>query len=83
MNKTNTHRANRGLKLLDHHQMVLLEEFDSDHNTCGFASLLADLRHAADKADVDFFEALDLSYQHYLEERQGCDDYLDAEEQPS
>lgn len=33
------------------------------------ACVLADMRHWCDLHSADFFAALDLSYQHYLEER--------------
>ncbi len=34
-------------------------------------SLLTDLRHVADSQSMDFYQALDASYQQYLVDRQG------------
>jgi len=81
ISKTNKHRADRGLKLLEHHQTKLLSDvFDEDYET-GVASLLTDIRHFCHQNDIDFHAACDLSYKHYLEELNGCDDYLDEEEE--
>lgn len=42
---------------------------DSDIDHLSLACVLADMRHWCNLHNVDFFAALDLSYQHYLEER--------------
>lgn len=46
----------------------------SHPSTCQVACLLADLRHMCDRYRVDFYKSLDMSYQHYVEEK------LDPEE---
>lgn len=42
------------------------------------ASLVTDIRHWCDREGIDFYKALDVSYQHYLEERQEVSPALGA-----
>lgn len=80
MSKTNEARAERGRRLLEYHQITLLEEeFDEDIDKCGVASLLADIRHLCAEERIDFDAAVTLSEIHYNEELNGCDDYLDEQ----
>ena len=76
--KTNKARANRGRKLLKYHQRNLLEEVpDKNQSDYTVGSLLTDLRHLCDQDGLDFFNALSISLENYIDEVQGCDDYLD------
>lgn len=42
-----------------------------EHGEEAVVDLLTNLRHYADAHSVDFFAALDTSYQHYLAEKKG------------
>lgn len=64
------YRVARATNLLHaYHQMTSEENALDEPSHLDLACILADLRHLADHHDIDFHQALDLSYQHYLEEK--------------
>lgn len=66
------YRVARATNLLHaYHQMTSEENALDEPSHLDLACILADLRHLADHHDIDFHQALDLSYQHYLEEKPG------------
>jgi hypothetical protein len=78
MNKTNTARAIRAEKALAQYQLNLGDtETATEFTREVVAGFLSDLRHACDKNDVNFYEAVDLAKQHVHDERCGFDNYLD------
>jgi len=66
---TNAVRAQRIDSLLMVYSLSRGEE-QSETDVYELASLLTDIRHWCDREQIDFYTALDVSYQHYLEERQ-------------
>ncbi len=79
-NKTNTIRANRGLNMLEYHQMDLLsEDGPADASYTGVASLLADILHYCEQNGQSFDDALALANRHYQDEINGCDNWADDE----
>lgn len=64
----NAWRAQIGAEILKAHTRMKGEEGETPE-ALDLASLLADLRHMADAAGLDFYRALGISYQHYLEEK--------------
>jgi hypothetical protein len=69
---TNEARATRIDVVLTSYTAAIGEEM-GPVNDLDLSGLLADIRHWCDRNEVDFYQALDLSYQHYLAE---CDDAL-------
>lgn len=76
MNKTNTARAVRAEKALSQYQ-ANLGDTETEFTRQSVAGFLSYLRHACDKNEVDYYSANDLSYEFYLDERSGIDNYLD------
>lgn len=64
----NAWRAQIGAEILKAHTRMKREKGETPE-ALDLASLLADLRHMADAAGLDFYRALGISYQHYLEEK--------------
>lgn len=48
-----------------------INEYAGNDEQTKMTDLLTDLRHMADWKGVNFYEALEMSYQHYLAERRG------------
>ena len=59
---TNTERIAKA-----HDALIPYLEFNDDMES--ITDLLTDLRHYADARKIDFYKALDMSYQHYLAEK--------------
>lgn len=62
-NETRAARAERTLR--DHFKLYSCGAKFEDETPSPLVDLLADLRHWADRNDVDFYRALDTSFEHY------------------
>ena len=85
MSKTNIHRANRSRELVTIHMITQLENQEiDDTDEClesSIASMLSDLRHLCELKGLEFQPILDLSREHYRDEANGMDNYLDEPEE--
>jgi hypothetical protein len=80
LSKTNLWRACKGQAAYIAHRGFTLEETKDPLDECDLIDLLTDIRHLANRDDVDFDEALRLSLELFNDEVEGCDDFMDIEE---
>lgn len=78
---SNARRANRVIHALRAHAVAIVGLGDEEFSQSSLGSkplvdLLTDIRHFCDARDMDFFKALEFSYEHYVGDRDDARDVL-------
>ena len=71
MNRMENQAIARAKQALKAGSLNMIYDLAGGQDRSNVINLLTDLRHFCDNKNISFFEACEISYQHYLEDKRG------------